>query len=168
MTKWKRRQFTPEFKADAVKLVRAGGRCIGETVRDLDLGEAALRLALIPDLFSHRVWEMPCAATTTLSSPARQKSGPEARAPRKPRLACRSPSRTAPTNPLPSEPPLLPLFASSRLRVSLFHLLSDLQPFGHSPVALTRLGQPCPRARHNGTHGDLTTAPRWPDSASWG
>jgi transposase-like protein len=43
MTKRKRRQFTPEFKADAVKLVRAGGRSIAQTARDLDLTETALR-----------------------------------------------------------------------------------------------------------------------------
>ena len=43
MTKRKRRQFTPEFKADAVNLVRAGGRSIAQTARDLDLAETALR-----------------------------------------------------------------------------------------------------------------------------
>jgi transposase-like protein len=43
MTKRKRRQFTAEFKSDAVKLVRAGGRSIGEVAKDLDLTETALR-----------------------------------------------------------------------------------------------------------------------------
>jgi transposase len=43
MTKRKRRQFTPEFKADAVTLVRAGGRNIAQTARDLDLTETTLR-----------------------------------------------------------------------------------------------------------------------------
>ncbi len=43
MTKRKRRQFTPEFKADAVKLVRSGGRSIVQTAKDLDLAETALR-----------------------------------------------------------------------------------------------------------------------------
>ena len=43
MTKRKRRQFTAEFKADAVKLVRSGGRSIAQTARDLDLAETALR-----------------------------------------------------------------------------------------------------------------------------
>ena len=43
LTKRKRRQFTPEFKADAVKLVRSGGRSIAQTARDLDLAETALR-----------------------------------------------------------------------------------------------------------------------------
>jgi transposase-like protein len=42
-TKRKRRQFIPEFKADVVKLVRAGGRSIVQTARDLDLAETALR-----------------------------------------------------------------------------------------------------------------------------
>ncbi|MFZ4987210.1 MAG: transposase, partial [Blastocatellia bacterium] len=32
-----RRQYTPEFKADAVKLVRTGGRSIAQIARDLDL-----------------------------------------------------------------------------------------------------------------------------------
>lgn len=43
LTKRKRRQFTPEFKADAVKLVRVGGRSIVQTARYLDLAETALR-----------------------------------------------------------------------------------------------------------------------------
>jgi transposase-like protein len=38
MTK-KKRQFTLEFKADTIKLVRAGGRSIGEGAMDLDLAE---------------------------------------------------------------------------------------------------------------------------------
>ena len=43
MTKRKRRQFTEEFNADAVKLVRDGGRSIGRVAEDLDLTETALR-----------------------------------------------------------------------------------------------------------------------------
>jgi transposase-like protein len=39
----KRRAFTPEFKADAVKLVVAGGRTVGQVAKDLDLTETALR-----------------------------------------------------------------------------------------------------------------------------
>lgn len=39
----KRRAFTPEFKADAVKLVLAGGRTVGQVAKDLDLTETALR-----------------------------------------------------------------------------------------------------------------------------
>ena len=44
MSKRKRRAFTPEFKAETVRLVRAGGKSIGEVARDLDLTESALRL----------------------------------------------------------------------------------------------------------------------------
>jgi transposase len=39
----KRRQFTAEFKADAVKLVRSGGQRIAQVARNLDLTETALR-----------------------------------------------------------------------------------------------------------------------------
>ena len=39
----KRRVFTAEFKADAVRLCKAGGRSIGQVAKDLDLGETALR-----------------------------------------------------------------------------------------------------------------------------
>ena len=39
----KRRAFTPEFKAGAVKLVLAGGRTVGQVAKDLDLTETALR-----------------------------------------------------------------------------------------------------------------------------
>ena len=39
----KRRRFTPEFKADAVRLCRAGDRSIGQVAKDMDLGETALR-----------------------------------------------------------------------------------------------------------------------------
>ena len=42
----KRRVFTPEFKADAVRLCRAGDRSIGQVAKDLDLGETALRVWL--------------------------------------------------------------------------------------------------------------------------
>lgn len=43
MAKRKRRKFTEEFKADAVKLVRSGGRSIGQVATDLDLSETSLR-----------------------------------------------------------------------------------------------------------------------------
>jgi len=43
MTKRKRRAFTPEFKADAVRLVKAGERGIGQIAKALDLTETALR-----------------------------------------------------------------------------------------------------------------------------
>jgi len=38
-----RRTFTPEFKAQAVKLVTEGGKSLSEVARDLDLGEGMLR-----------------------------------------------------------------------------------------------------------------------------
>ena len=38
-----RRTFTPEFKAQAVKLVTEQGRSVAEVARDLDLGECLLR-----------------------------------------------------------------------------------------------------------------------------
>ena len=38
-----RRTFTPEFKAEAVKLVTEGGKSLAEVARDLDLGESMLR-----------------------------------------------------------------------------------------------------------------------------
>jgi transposase len=43
MAKRKRRHFTAEFKADAVKLCEGGGRSIGQVAADLDLTETALR-----------------------------------------------------------------------------------------------------------------------------
>jgi transposase-like protein len=39
----KRRSFTPEFKADAVKLCVEGARPIGQVASELDLTETALR-----------------------------------------------------------------------------------------------------------------------------
>ena len=42
-TKRARRSFTAEFKAEAVKLVRASGKTVGEVAKDLDLTETALR-----------------------------------------------------------------------------------------------------------------------------
>jgi transposase len=46
MTKRKRRKFTAEFKRDTVRLVREGGKTVGEVARDLDLTESAVRLWL--------------------------------------------------------------------------------------------------------------------------
>ena len=43
MARRKRRAFTPEFKADAVRLAKAGDRTIGQVAKDLDLTETALR-----------------------------------------------------------------------------------------------------------------------------
>jgi transposase len=39
----KRRSFTPEFKAEAVRLCKVGDRGIGQVAKDLDLTETALR-----------------------------------------------------------------------------------------------------------------------------
>jgi transposase len=38
-----RRTFTPEFKAEAVRLVTEQGRSFVETAQDLDIGESTLR-----------------------------------------------------------------------------------------------------------------------------
>ena len=39
----KRRAFTPEFKAEAVRLCRVGDRSVRQVADDLDLTETALR-----------------------------------------------------------------------------------------------------------------------------
>jgi transposase len=43
MAKRKRRKFTAEFKAEAVRLCQVGDRSVGQVARDLDLTETALR-----------------------------------------------------------------------------------------------------------------------------
>jgi transposase len=43
MTARPRRSFTPEFKAQAVELVRTSGKSVAEVCRDLDLTETAVR-----------------------------------------------------------------------------------------------------------------------------
>jgi transposase-like protein len=43
MAKRRRRAFNDEFKAEAVRLCRAGDRSIGQVAKDLDLTETALR-----------------------------------------------------------------------------------------------------------------------------
>ena len=43
MNKRKRRYFSPEFKAEAVRLCRVGDRTISKVARDLDLTTSALR-----------------------------------------------------------------------------------------------------------------------------
>jgi len=43
MTKRKRRKFTPEFKADAVRLCTTGGKTIAEVTKQFNLTETALR-----------------------------------------------------------------------------------------------------------------------------
>jgi transposase len=44
MPKRARRQFTDEFKAEAVSLVRTSGKSLSQVARDLDLTQSALRL----------------------------------------------------------------------------------------------------------------------------
>jgi transposase-like protein len=41
--KRKRRAFTPEFKAEAVRLCQVGDRTVSQVAKDLDLTETALR-----------------------------------------------------------------------------------------------------------------------------
>jgi transposase len=43
MARRARRKFSPEFKAETVKLVRGSGKTVGEVARELDLTETALR-----------------------------------------------------------------------------------------------------------------------------
>lgn len=43
MTRRKRRVYTPEFKADAVRLCTAGGKTIGEVTKQYELTETTLR-----------------------------------------------------------------------------------------------------------------------------
>lgn len=43
MAKRKRRAFTPEFKAQTVRLVRESGKAIAVVARELDLTESSLR-----------------------------------------------------------------------------------------------------------------------------
>jgi len=43
MAKRKKRTFTPDFKADAVRLCTAGDRTVTQVAKDLDLTESALR-----------------------------------------------------------------------------------------------------------------------------
>lgn len=39
----RRRSFTPEFKAEAVRVARTSGKSVGAVARELDLTETALR-----------------------------------------------------------------------------------------------------------------------------
>jgi transposase len=43
MERRKRRSFTPEFRAEAVRLVREGMKSLPQVAKDLDLTESALR-----------------------------------------------------------------------------------------------------------------------------
>lgn len=44
MPKRARRQFTDEYKAEAVSMVRTGGKTLAQVARDLDLTESSLRI----------------------------------------------------------------------------------------------------------------------------
>jgi len=43
MARRARRKFSPEFKAETVKLVRESGKTVGQVAQELDLTETALR-----------------------------------------------------------------------------------------------------------------------------
>ena len=43
MGRRKRRKFTPEYKAEVVKLIKASGKSIGQMAQELDLTETAVR-----------------------------------------------------------------------------------------------------------------------------
>jgi transposase len=43
MRKRQRRKFTSQFKAETVRLIRAGNKPISQVARDLDLSESAVR-----------------------------------------------------------------------------------------------------------------------------
>ncbi|HYH99333.1 MAG TPA: transposase [Hyalangium sp.] len=44
MERRKRRKFTTEFRAEAVRLVREGTKSLPQVAKDLDLTESALRI----------------------------------------------------------------------------------------------------------------------------
>ena len=44
-----RRQFSPEFKRDAVELVRSSGRPVAQVAKELGCGESSLSLGLAND-----------------------------------------------------------------------------------------------------------------------
>ena len=43
MEQRKRRSFTPEFRAEAVRMVREGSKSLPQVAKDVDLTESALR-----------------------------------------------------------------------------------------------------------------------------
>jgi transposase-like protein len=65
MAKRKRRVFTDEFKADAVRPCKAGGRSIGQVATDLDIGETGLRAWLKQTEEAVAVDGSPAGALTT-------------------------------------------------------------------------------------------------------
>lgn len=44
MKRRKRRKFTPEYKAEVVKLIKTSGKSIGQVAGELDLTETAVRV----------------------------------------------------------------------------------------------------------------------------
>ena len=63
-----RRFFSPEFKAEAVKLIKERGYSVSQACRELDIGETALRRWIsqveaenqgyILDLVNHQKWKV--------------------------------------------------------------------------------------------------------------
>ena len=66
MARRKRRKFNPEFKAEAVRLVRIGDRSIEQIAKDLDLTESSLRNWV--QQASVDAGEAPNAAAATLAA----------------------------------------------------------------------------------------------------
>ena len=69
MTERKRRSFTPEFKADAARLMKTGDRGTALVAKDLDLTEKALRDRVKPDVVDTSTG--PQAVLTTAQGEAR-------------------------------------------------------------------------------------------------
>jgi transposase-like protein len=66
MARRKRRKFTPEFKAEAVRVARVGDRSIQQIATDLDLTESALRNWIAQaDVDAGRSSSSPDALTTS-------------------------------------------------------------------------------------------------------
>jgi len=61
--KRKRRRFTPEYKAEAVRLVETSGRTCAEIARDLGIQPTEMGHAVTPALVAHRakndIWRRP-------------------------------------------------------------------------------------------------------------
>ncbi|MGC5008919.1 transposase [Streptomyces sp. DT203] len=67
-----RRSFTPEFKAEIVKLCRRGDRSVGQIAKDFDLTETAVRLWVNQaevDAGEPRWPDQPCNAKGRLRPP---------------------------------------------------------------------------------------------------
>ena len=67
MAKRKKRVFTPEFKADAVRLVKVGDRSVSQIARDLDVVDSVLR-----DWVSKALGEVQAAASGVLHEDERR------------------------------------------------------------------------------------------------